>query len=135
MGLSNLTFLLEQSILIPMTAVREISPKKIKALRLRKDWSVDDVAHALRDQGFKTNGATVSKWERGLVDPRAAILPALASVLDATIDDLYGEPSADDDEESDAMEGFRRIRAELVLAGRDDLADDLLKLLPSEARS
>jgi transcriptional regulator with XRE-family HTH domain len=86
-----------------MASVREISPAQIRSLRLKKGYSVDDLAHEIRRHGFKTNGATVSKWERGVVAPRAGVLPALAAALDASIDDLYAEANPDEDEEDDQL--------------------------------
>jgi len=37
---------------------------------------------------------TVSRWEKGEDFPAAVRLPALASTLDCSIDDLYGRDSA-----------------------------------------
>lgn len=86
-----------------MAPVREISPKQIKQSRLAKGYSVDDLAHEVRRHGFKTNGANVSKWERGVASPRAGVLPALAAALDISIDELYEERDPDDDESDDAL--------------------------------
>lgn len=64
--------------------------------RLRAGMVQEDIAHALRRQGFKTAAKSVSLWERGINSPRAEMIPALAQVLGITIEELY---SSDDDEE------------------------------------
>jgi transcriptional regulator with XRE-family HTH domain len=95
-----------------------IDATKIRAFRLARDLGIDDVAHSLRRRGFKTNGATVSKWERGVVTPHANSLPALARTLGVEIDDLYSESDAgDDDEEGDplSIDSLMRRRARQIL--------------------
>lgn len=77
---------------------RTINPQAIYQLRLKRGHSQDGVAHALRRHGFNTTARSVANWERGVNTPRANVIPALASILDVTIDELYADA---DDEESD----------------------------------
>lgn len=61
----------------------------------------EDVAHGLRQQGFKATAKSISRWENGDNDPRASVIPVLADVLGTSIDDLYTD---DEDEDSDAAD-------------------------------
>ena len=62
--------------------------------------------------------------------PREAMRHLIEDALEMKRDEL--EP---DDEEEDPEMRMRRIRAELVLTGRDDLADELRKLTRETERS
>ena len=65
---------------------------------------------------------TLSNIERGAVtNTTLETIARLASVLNVAISDLL----ADDNEDGDRVMRVRRLRAELVLAGRDDLAGEL----------
>lgn len=104
---------------------RVLLPRRIYDARLRAGKTQDDVAYELRQRGLKSNARQVRRWEAGTHAPRAEVIPIIADVLGVQIDDLYG--STDEEEDEDPVARLRRIRAELVLAGRDDLAADLLK--------
>lgn len=72
---------------------------------------------------------TISNIERGAVtNTTIDTLGKLAHALKVEISALLSD---DEDEEADPAMEMRRIRAELVLAGRDDLAADLLALTRS----
>jgi len=62
---------------------------QIRRYRLAKDWTMLDLAKKLG-----VSVPTVSRWESGEDYPAAARLPALASALDCTIDELFGRDSA-----------------------------------------
>lgn len=55
----------------------------IKRLRLAKKLTQAYVANAL-----DINAATLSKWEKGKMMPRASKLTALAEILDCSVDAL-----------------------------------------------
>lgn len=52
----------------------------LKALRLQAGFSQEDFAVRM-----KTSQATVSKWERGLVDPRASTMQKIADALNVSV--------------------------------------------------
>lgn len=62
---------------------------QIRRYRLAKEWTMLDLAKKLG-----VSVPTVSRWESGEDYPAAARLPALASALDCTIDELFGRDSA-----------------------------------------
>lgn len=68
-----------------------------KIAELRGKRTQTDLAVALRQKGYGTTQATVSRWESGQA-PRGYVLAALADELGVTIDELY----ADDDEDAAA---------------------------------
>lgn len=69
--------------------------KNIKIRRAALNLSQAELANALG-----VTQAAVSAWETGQKLPRASQLPALASVLHCTIDDLYAGTEAENDAES-----------------------------------
>lgn len=103
-------------------------PSRIYDARLRAGMTQERLAEAVRARGVKATARYIHRWEKGVNAPRSDVVPALAGALGVTIESLYGDG---DDDEEDALSRLRRVRAELVLAGRDDLAADLLKLVGS----
>lgn len=61
---------------------------RIRTLRESKGWTQEDLAH---EAGIGT--ATVSRLERGIIEPRAVTLRALCDAFDVTADWLIGEVS------------------------------------------
>jgi len=59
---------------------------KIKEIREKVKITQHDLAEKLG-----IDRSTVSKWESGVALPRAEQLPALATVLQCSIDDLYSK--------------------------------------------
>lgn len=105
--------------------VREFSPRRLARARSNSGLTQADLAIALRTATrAKTTERNVRRWEAGTNTPHSALIPAIAEALGVTVDDLYGT----DEEEADPAMALRRIRAELVLLGRDDLANDLQQL-------
>ena len=66
---------------------------KIKELRKEKCLSQCELAELLSVQR-----STVAKWETGRTFPRTEQLPKLARALNCTIDELFGEDPARDDQ-------------------------------------
>lgn len=58
---------------------------RIKELRERRGMSPTQLADAMG-----VSLPAVCKWEKGMADPSAGKLPALADTLHCTIDALYG---------------------------------------------
>ncbi|MBA0300573.1 XRE family transcriptional regulator [Stenotrophomonas maltophilia] len=52
----------------------------LKALRLKSGLSQEQFAEKM-----KTSQATVSKWERGLIDPRRSTMSKIADVLGVSV--------------------------------------------------
>lgn len=115
----------------PAVQTKAFSPRKLLALRLAAGFSQDDLAYELRKRATGASAKQVSRWENGSHAPRAAVLPVLADALGVEIDAFYGSAgeSDDDDEEAAQEMEVRRIRSELILVGRDDLAADLLRVV------
>lgn len=109
-----------------------MNPRQISQARLRAGLTQNDVAYALRARGHKTDGVSVSRWERGENAPRANVIPDLAAVLGVTIEKLYERSESGDDDDEEADEPMRRLRAvasELASRGlADDLAAELLTI-------
>lgn len=101
----------------------KVSGKRIQQARLAAGLTQAQLAR-LAD----TSERNVVRWENNQNVPRMKHLLAVAR---ATGNGLEAFLSPDDaaEEEEDATSRLRRIRAELILAGRDDLADDLRKLV------
>lgn len=57
---------------------------RIKELRRTKGISQDELAHVLG-----VTQQTVAKWESGRTYPRARQIPAIASALNCSINDLF----------------------------------------------
>lgn len=77
--------------------VRTFSGSRLNQLRLRRGYTQDDFAHALRNSGLRTTAKQIRRWESEAHAPRSSVVPILADALGVSIDELYGEP---DDEES-----------------------------------
>jgi hypothetical protein len=77
-------------------------------------------------QSVDTMRRLLNKYLRTGVVPTEVSRHEIEAALGLDRDTL--KPDADDDEEADPAVKLRRIRAELVLLGREDLADDLKKL-------
>lgn len=114
------------------------SGSQLYDLRLQRNMSRADLAFAIRSISAGQIRATergVRGWEKDENVPRGEALPAIAAALDCEMLELYegartsSGAEADDDEDRAAR--VRRLRAELVLAGRDDLAADLAVLAKS----
>lgn len=118
--------------------VKTFSPQKLNRLRLARGYSQDDLAYELRRRATNASAKQVARWEKGSHAPRSTVIPVLAAALNVEIEELYGPAGQDGDEEEAPELALRRIRSQLVLAGRDDLASDLLKVtqqLEPRARS
>ena len=61
--------------------------EQIRALRIKSGLSQTEIAMEL---GYGS-GAIVTMWESGARKPPSDKLPALAKILNCTIDDLYAE--------------------------------------------
>lgn len=80
-----------------------------KLPQLRGNLTQTDLANRLRAKGYGTTQTTVSRWEAGQ-QPRAYVLPALASELGVTVDELF---ATDDEEDASSMALDRDLLGEL----------------------
>lgn len=62
--------------------------KAILHARLRRGWTLRDVAERCAGLGFTLSDSNLSKYERGVVKPSPKTLLAIARALDVTVDDL-----------------------------------------------
>lgn len=90
--------------------------KKLRSLRKARGWSQNELGRRIG-----AHVTSISDWERGDNEPSGRHVVSLARELKVNVDELYGS----DDDEEDQVRRLRQIRAELVLAGRDDIAEDL----------
>lgn len=108
----------------PMSSTQVISGNRIRQARLAAGLTQGALARSAN-----TSERNIVRWEN---DQNAPRLKHLSAIAQATGKDLSffiaDEPTSADDEEADPVLRIRRIRAELVLHGRDDLAEDLLRL-------
>jgi transcriptional regulator with XRE-family HTH domain len=104
-----------------MPTTTRVSGSRIRDARLGARLTQEGLARAVN-----TSARNIVRWETEANVPR---LKHLAAIAQATGQEVTYFLSADDAEEEDAISRLRRVRAELVLAGRDDLAADLLKLV------
>ncbi len=102
-----------------------INSRRLHSARLAKDMSQADVAYKLREHGHKATERSIRRWESGQHAPHANVVPALAEALGVTIDALYEQTEASDDEEDEAAV-LRRIAHQLIDRDQSDLASDLL---------
>lgn len=58
--------------------------EKFKALRIKNGLRQEDVAQAVN-----ISRVAVTNWELGLSSPKTDLLPALATILNCSIDDLF----------------------------------------------
>jgi len=101
---------------------------RIRKARKAKDWSQAELARAMTG---KTDGPSVSRWERGEVLPRPATLDELARVLD--VDPSYFfSPEPESATDADVI-GALRTTPDAVLASRvEEIADAVRNLLEAQ---
>lgn len=61
----------------------ESAVKTIRELREERDWTQLELAYKL-----KVTPATVSNWERGIYEPKASQLRAIARLFGVSMDDI-----------------------------------------------
>jgi transcriptional regulator with XRE-family HTH domain len=98
--------------IIASVKTKRLDHHRLYDLRLQAGKSQADVAHELRNRGFKADATAISRWERGLHEPGASVMPSLAEIFGVATDDLY----SDDDEESSVRS--RSLASDLQLAAR-----------------
>lgn len=103
-----------------MNTQTRVSGSRIRNARLGAGLTQEGLARAVN-----TSARNIVRWESEANVPR---LKHLSAIAQATGREVAYFLSEDDAEEEDAVSRLRRVRAELVLAGRDDLAADLLKI-------
>jgi transcriptional regulator with XRE-family HTH domain len=109
-----------------MSSISVVSGHRIREARLAAGLTQASLARAA-----DTSERNIVRWENDQNAPRIKHLAAIARATGKDIAFFVGEESQPEDEEEDRVTRIRRIRAELVLYGRDDLADDLLRLTTS----
>ena len=83
---------------------------------LRKDRGLSQEELAVRLNGVRQ---TISKWEKGLSVPDAAMLIRLAEVLDTTVSRLLGADVPEDEADRDRLaEQLARINEQLAVRNR-----------------
>jgi transcriptional regulator with XRE-family HTH domain len=106
-----------------MAATQAVSGNRIRQARLSVGLTQAALARAVN-----TGERNIVRWENDQNAPRLKHLAAIAQATGKDIAFFIEAAEGDDDEEVDPLLRIRRIRAELVLHGRDDLAEDLLRL-------
>lgn len=87
----------DNSLIMPIIVVKLLNKEVsiitgLKELRRTKSMTQADLARMIG-----VTQSVVAQWERGATMPNAAKLPELASMLNCTIDDLFGRtPSGRD---------------------------------------
>lgn len=102
-----------------LTGTRKFRGEFLRELRTTREWSQSDLGRRLG-----AHVTSISDWERGDNQPSGRHVAGLAREFGVAVEKFYG----DADDEEDRVARVRRVRAELILAGRDDLADDLRML-------
>lgn len=92
--------------------------------RLRKMRKAAGWSQSVLGAKIGAHVTSISDWERGDNEPSGRHIAGLAREFGVTAEFFYG----DNLDEEDRVVRLRRLRAELVLAGRDDLAEDLRRL-------
>ena len=88
--------------------------ENLKALRKDRGLSQEDLAVRLN-----VVRQTISKWEKGLSVPDAAMLIRLAEVLDTTVSRLLGADVPEDEADRDRLaEQLARINEQLAVRNR-----------------
>ena len=88
--------------------------EKLKALRKDRGLSQEELAVRLN-----VVRQTISKWEKGLSVPDAAMLIRLAEVLDTTVSRLLGADVPEDEADRDRLaEQLARINEQLAVRNR-----------------
>jgi len=103
-----------------------INSQRIYDARLAKDMSQADVAYKLREHGHKATERSIRRWETGVNAPHANVVPALAEALGITIETLYEQDGADDEEEEDET-ALRRLAHIAIDRDQPDMALALLE--------
>lgn len=106
-------------------ASRKFNGTKLRDLRKARKWSQTQLGTRIG-----AHVTSVSDWERGDNEPSGRHVAGLARELDVPAESFYGNDA--DDEEAHVAR-VRRVRAALVLAGHDDLADELRRIAESRA--
>ncbi len=109
---------------------KRLSYHRLYELRLQSGKSQGDVAYELRLRGFKADATAISRWERGIHEPGASVVPSLAEIYGVGTDDLY----SDDDEEEPSAMATRSLSSDLqrlarvaaVLERRPELVEEIL---------
>ena len=92
--------------------------EKIKELRLKRNWTQEDLAESL-----SVTCQTVSKWENMITMPDISLLPKLSEVFGVTIDDLF---SLSIEQKLNRIESKLDMVDELSIHEFDDIKDFLL---------
>lgn len=103
-----------------MTTTSRVSGCRIREARLASGLTQAQLA---RNVG--TSERNIVRWENDQNAPRLKHLAAIAHATGREVGHFVTADAGDDEQEEDSVSRLRRIRAELVLAGRDDLAEDL----------
>lgn len=86
-------------------STKEVSASRLQALRGKRSREV--IAHELRKLGHGTDAKAIWRYETGRNQPSARVLSDYAGVLGVPVEELFGdprlEPDDDDEEESEAM--------------------------------
>lgn len=106
-----------------MSTTQVISGNRIRQARLGARLTQTQLA-----QEVGTSERNIVRWETNANAPRIKHIAAIARATGKDIGFFIEDEAVDEEEEADKVTRLRRIRAELVLHGRDDLADDLLRL-------
>lgn len=85
-------------------------------MRKAAGWSQSDLGRKIG-----AHVTSISDWERGDNEPSGRHVAGLAREFAVAADFFYGDAT----DEEDRVSRVRRLRAELILSGRDDLAEDL----------
>lgn len=111
-----------------MAVAQVISGKRIRQARLSSGLTQGGLARAV-----DTSERNIVRWENDKNTPRLKHIAAIAQATGKDITFFIEDEQPDEPSEEDKVMRLRRIRAELVLNGRDDLAADLLLLAGSFA--
>lgn len=104
---------------------QRFSPAKIREARHSAGMTQAALAMAI-----STRERNIIRWENNQHAPRFHHVAAIAEATGKDISFFLESTSEDESaEEEDALTRIRRVRAELVLSGRDDLAEELLALV------
>ena len=83
-----------------------LTKEKLKELRKKQNLTQEEVAEAIG-----VSAQTVSKWERGLLQPDLNVLPRLAALYKTTLDAMFGMESNWDAEHGKTMwQTYRSLR-------------------------
>lgn len=65
-----------------------IDAGKLKRARLRKGWTLRDLAGRCEELGATVDFGSIGRWERGDNGPNPGVVPVLAAALDLDVDDF-----------------------------------------------